>query len=124
MFRFANPNPKAARVGDCVIRALSLALGVSWREAYRELAECGFELCDMPSSNAVWGALLRRHGFRRYAVPNTCHESYSVADFASDHPYGRYVLSLPGHVVTVVDGDWFDTWDSGGEIPSYFFTEG
>lgn len=34
---------------------------------------------------------------------------------------GTYILALSGHVVTVVDGDWYDTWDSGGEIPIYYW---
>lgn len=124
MWRFRNPNPKAARVGDCVIRALSIALEKPWDETYRELCDVGFDMCDMPSSNAVWGAMLRRHGWRRYTVPNCFGDEYTVADFANDHPYGKYVLSLHGHVVSLCDGDWMDTWDSGSEIVVYFWMEG
>jgi hypothetical protein len=38
-----------------------------------------------------------------------------VRDFARDHPRGTYLLGLDGHVVTVIDGDWLDVWDSGDE---------
>ena len=32
------------------------------------------------------------------------------------HPDGVYVLGLQGHVVTVVDGLYYDTWDSGERL--------
>lgn len=37
---------------------------------------------------------------------------------------GRIFLALPSHVVTVIDGDWLDTWDSGGETPLYYWEKG
>lgn len=75
----------------------------------------------MPSANHVWGAYLRRHGFRRYALPDVCPDCYTVADFCRDHPSGVYVLALSGHVVCVEDGDYYDTWDSGAEVPAYYW---
>jgi hypothetical protein len=29
------------------------------------------------------------------------------------HPYGTYVLHIRGHVVTVKDGEYWDSWNSG-----------
>ena len=121
MFKKYNSNPKGEYVGDCVIRAISKATDLSWDRVYAELAVQGFMMADMPSSDAVWGAVLRQAGYYREAVPNTCPDCYTVADFAADHPEGIFVLALGGHVVTVDQGDWFDTWDSGNEIPQYYF---
>ena len=78
-------------------------------------------MADMPSANAVWGAYLSRRGFKRGIVSESCPVCYTVADFAAEHPHGVYVLALGSHVVTVVDGNYFDTWDSGQEIPLYFW---
>lgn len=80
-------------------------------------------MCDMPSSNAVWGAYLRSNGFRVYAIPNYCPDCYTVEDFCADNPYGRYILATGEHVVAVEDGDYYDTWDSGDEIPIYYWKE-
>ena len=117
-----NANPDGRNVGDCTIRALSLALGQSWEQTYVELALEGFAMWDMPSANHVWGAYLRREGFHRRVLPDTCPDCYTVADFARDHPSGTYLLALDGHVVCLIDGDWYDTWDSGGKIPLYYWT--
>ena len=116
-----NPNPAARAVGDCAVRAVARALGVDWETAYIEIAAAGYDMADMPSSDAVWGAVLRKNGFYRQIIPNTCPDCYTVADFARDYPRGVYVLALGGHVVTVDNGDWYDTWDSGRETPQYFW---
>ena len=76
---------------------------------------------DMPPENAVWGAYLKSKGFRRHMIPDSCPDCYTVADFAADHPHGTYLLALPGHVVCVENGDWYDTWDSGGKTPVYYW---
>lgn len=123
-YRAYNPNPDGKRVGDCTVRAISAASGKSWEEVYIALAVEGFALHDMPSANRVWGSVLRRHGWHRQALPNTCPDCYTVADFAADHPAGAYILALPSHVVTVIDGDWLDTWDSGEETPLYYWQKG
>ena len=76
---------------------------------------------DMPSSNAVWGAYLRTLGFKREAIPNTCPECYTVNDFCEDNPEGVFIVATGNHVVAVVDGDYYDTWDSGDELPIYYW---
>lgn len=116
-----NPNPVGLKVGDCVVRALSKALGQDWEQTYIDLCVEGCLRCDMPSANAVWGAYLRRKGFEREIIPNTCPECYTVEDFCADHPNGTYILALDGHVVSVVDGQYFDTWQSGREVPIYYW---
>ena len=122
---FANPNPKGARVGDCVIRALSLALKKPWKEIYTELAVYGYSMSDMPSANAVWDAMLRDHGLIRKGIPDKCGSGcYTVKDFCRDNPQGLFVLGTGNHVVTVINGDYMDTWDSGEEIPMYYYEGG
>lgn len=114
-----NPNPVGRRVGDCAVRAISKALGVDWETAYVMVASNGFSMGDMPSSDSVWGATLRQHGFYRMSIPDTCPDCYSVTDFCNDNPKGTFVLGFGGHVATVVDGDLFDSWDSSNEIPQF-----
>lgn len=114
-----NPNPVGRRVGDCAVRAISKALDVDWETAYVMIASNGFSMGDMPSSDSVWGATLRQHGFYRMSIPDTCPDCYSVTDFCNDNPKGTFVLGFGGHVATVVDGDLFDSWDSSSEIPQF-----
>lgn len=123
MWREFNPNPAGRMVGDCAVRAVSAALGVSWETAFALIAAAGYNMADMPSSNGVFGAVLRQHGFYRTTVPNECPDCYTAADFCKDHPRGVYVLGFGNHVATVIDGDLYDSWDSSSEIPQYFWAK-
>lgn len=120
-YQYYNPNPLSKSVGDCVIRALSKALDTDWYTIYSELTVQGYAMADMPSSNAVWGQYLKSKGFRRYIIPNTCPDCYTVADFCIDNPQGTYILATGSHAVTVQNSTWFDSWDSANEIPIFFW---
>lgn len=115
------PNPNGRRVGDCSVRAISKALDLDWDSAYCLITAEGFRQKDMPSSDAVWGATLRQHGFEREAIPNTCPDCYTAKDFANEHPKNTYILAFGGHVATVQDGNLFDSWDSSQLSPQFYF---
>lgn len=121
MFKEYNPNPVGRRVGDCAVRAVAKALDTDWETAYAKIVKNGFLMADMPSSDSVWGAVLRANGFSRKALPDTCPFCYTAEMFCLDHPEGTYVLGFGGHVATVVDGDLYDSWDSSHEIPTYYY---
>ena len=116
-----NANPGGNRVGDCTVRAISEATGKSWEETYVALALRGYMLSDMPSANHVWGAYLKANGYRRYILPDEFPDDYTVSDFCRNYPEGTYILAINGHVVCVKNGDYIDTWDSGNEIPLYYW---
>lgn len=116
-----NPNPVQRRVGDCSIRAISKALNIDWETAYALIAVNGYAMGDMPSSDSVWGSVLRQNGFYREAIPNSCPYCYTAADFSRDHPKGVFVLGFGGHVATVVNGDLYDSWNSSNEIPQFYW---
>lgn len=122
MFKEYNPNPLNLKVSDCVVRALSKALKTDWKTAYMLTVVKGMALGDIMTANHVWGAVLADHDFKRYAIPNTCPDCYTIKEFAADHPMGVYVLGTGSHAVTVEDGDYFDSWDSGDEVPVYYWS--
>lgn len=118
---FYNPNPKNQRVGDCAVRAVSKAIGMDWVDTYIKLCSEGLIFKDMPNSNYVWGMFLKKYGFEEYMINSVCPNCVTVKEFAKDHKKGRYVLACQNHVVAVIDGDYYDTWDSGEEIVLYYY---
>lgn len=116
-----NENPAQKAVGDCAVRAVSIALAVDWNTAYSMIAAAGYRLSDMPSSNAVWGSVLRQHGFTRHAIPSECPDCYTIGDFADENPHGVYVVGTGNHVVTIKDGVVLDAWDSRNEPALYYW---
>ena len=121
MFIFYNPNPDYILVGDCVIRAICKLTGQDWDSAYIGVAMQGLMMHNMPSANRVWGGYLNRLGFKRYHLPDTCPDCYTVKDFCSDYPAGKYILAIGDHVVAIENGDYYDTWDSGDEVPLFYW---
>lgn len=120
MLKKYNPNPKGKAVGDCTIRALTKALDKSWDDVYVMLSVEGYEMCDMPSSNVVWGNVLRANGYEKKACP----ECSTFSDFAENHKDGTYILCTGSHVACCIDGIIYDSWDSRNELVDFFYSKG
>jgi len=123
MYIYLNPNPQELKTYDCVIRAISIATDKSWYEVYVGVCLKGLELSMMPSTNGVWGEYLKDLGFTRHIIPDTCPTCYTIKDFCGEHFKGTYILGTGTHAVAVIDGDYYDAWDSGNEIPIYYFSK-
>ena len=121
MWQFRNPNPNGKSVGDCTVRAISLATDNGWTETYLDLCLFGLLMADMPSANSVTTAYLRNKGFRRRTIPDDCPDCYTIEDFCKDHPKGTFVIGTGSHLTTVIDGTLFDSWNSLAETPVYYF---
>jgi hypothetical protein len=92
---------------------------MGWETAHLTLDVMAIGMGDMPSSDAVWGAVLRQHGYFKYLV----NEYTTAADFCEEHPRGTYVLAFGGHVATVINGDLYDSWDSSKEVVQYYWSK-
>ena len=78
---------------------------------------------DLLSSNSVIWSVLRENGFKSAERPPSCPDCYTVKEFCNKNPDGVFVLFTSGHVVTAVNGGYFDSWDSGSEILLYVWYE-
>lgn len=108
MFEFYNNNPNNADIFDCSIRSLANATGTTWKQAYEELSENGKHLgLMMDSVESIEYYLDNKY-------PRVCFEETSVREFIYNHPNGSYVISMPNHLTSVVNGinrDTFPTLD-------------
>ena len=116
-----NPNPLGKQTSDCVVRAIAIAKEQSWKRTYRELCELGEIECELPNSNFVWGMYLKDKGAKQFLLPESCPQCITVRAFCEKYPDGIYVIGTGSHAVAVIDGDYYDSWDSGNEVPSYFW---
>lgn len=123
MYKYYNPNPVGRKTEDCSVRAVAKALGISWDDAHDLLSYASKQMGTIMNKNDVISAVLRQNGFHRESLPNFCPDCYTIKDFARDNPRGVYVLGTGSHIVTVINGDWFDMWNSGDEVPQYFWTK-
>ena len=119
MYKYYQPNRKDLKdkYGDCTIRALSKALGVTWLEAFElTIPYCKEYQCtnifDMPHD--LEAQVMSQLGFKYYGVSNARGSKRpTVASFARSHKTGVYILNVANHEVTVIDGVYYDTWDCG-----------
>ena len=123
MWKYANPNPCRQEEPDCVVRAIALATDQDWEDVHWDLCTLSHIRCTMPSVNWLWGLYLKAYGFRRFQLPETCPECVTVREFARRYPEGTYVIGTGSHAVAIINGDWLDAWNSGDEIPSYFYVK-
>lgn len=113
-----NPNPKGKNIGDCTLRAYCAAFDISWEEAF-----------DIASGIAKENASMIQYVAEKVLLEHfncTVSDEYNkktvkakdritVAEFAETHPYGTYILKIRNHVVTLKDGEYWDSWDSGSK---------
>lgn len=109
-----NANSKQRNAQDCVCRAVSLAFGMEYDAAHRMLLAWGR---DCGSSHKYFRV------FKEFLTENNCtYTKYegdlNVDEFCESHPTGTYILvggfkRLTEHAICVIDGDYWDTFDSG-----------
>jgi len=116
-----NPNPLGKQTSDCVVRAIAIATDASWRRVYGDLCDLGNVECEMPTTNVVWGIHLNELGGRQFLLPESCPHCITIRAFCERFPTGVYVIGTGSHAVCVIDGDYYDSWDSGNEVPCYFW---
>lgn len=115
VFTFYNANPLNKRVGDCVIRALSLTPGYDWWKVYHELCDYGETECCTPTDDEAWDAFLKKHKYKRYKMPRKADRKlYTLAEFVKSDLIKDddiVVVSICGHLTCVKGRKVHDTWD-------------
>jgi len=111
-----NPNPKGKNIGDCTLRAYCAAFNISWEEAFdiaSEIAKENGSLIQYVSEKVLvehFGCTIDDKYNKKVVKPK---ERITVSEFATTHPYGVYILRMRGHLVTLRNGEYWDSWDSG-----------
>lgn len=116
---YYQPNKKDIKdkYGDCTVRALSKALNLSWLEAF----DIMIPICREYQVPNIFSApikerkeMMKKLGFDYFPVSNKKGSKRpTVKEFAKEHKNGTYIANVAGHEVAVVNGVYYDTWDSG-----------
>ena len=117
----ANPNPAKKEVPDCVIRAICIALNKPWLEVSDELYEVARKDYSVTLDDNVWGHYLFNLGFKPFLLPQECPRCVTIDAFTKMYPKGTYIIGTGFHAVAVIDGNYYDSWDSGNTVPSFFW---
>lgn len=111
-----NPNPKGKVAEDCTVRAISKLTNKSWDDAYMLVCAGGLIEKTMPDQKSAITTLMGMLGYKNHPLPNTCPKCYTIKQFCIDHPRGSYMVATGSHVVAVIDGNYYDAFNSGNEV--------
>ena len=119
-----NPNPvKSAKANDCTIRAYCAAENLEWDEAYDIACKRGKDCAYMPNDKPAVGEILEKEfGYRRHRVEKE-DKGMTVEEFAIKFDVGTYLVVVARHLVAVIDGKYYDSWDSGKKKVSCYYSK-
>lgn len=109
-----NCNPKNKITNDCVVRAISLAIGKSWEDVYKDLAEQGIKKGLMVNDRNNWKYYLKRLGYKMEKMPKKLNNKrYTVEEFVDDIAENNltYILKIASHLTVVINKKLYDTWN-------------
>lgn len=105
MYKYYNANTYNNDVMDCSVRAISTVEDTSWDYTYNKLSDLARKEGLMFDSVEF----IEEYLDNRY--PRQCHYSKTVGEFIDEHPKGRYLITMQGHITCVIDGVCYDTFD-------------
>lgn len=113
-----NPNPKSRNIGDCTLRAYCAAFGIDWDKAFDIASKIAKDNSSM--IQYMFPKIMEDHfgcekdpDYNKNGRKAQTKDRITVNEFAMTHPYGTYVLGVRQHAVTVKNGEYWDSWDSG-----------
>ena len=115
-FEKYNKNPRNIKAADCVIRAISTALGKPWTQVYTDLTNLGFDLCRMPNEPTTYNKYLEKLGYKKQKMPKRKDNTrYTVEEFANELAVDgkTYIISIANHMTCLKNGTLIDLWNCG-----------
>jgi len=99
--------------GDCATRAMAIALDIDYKSAYNELSEANAKSVGKKSarngiSKEDFNRVLEAHGWVWVAAP----KFQGRKAYVGDMPSGRVIARMAKHLVAVIDGVAYDTFNS------------
>lgn len=106
-FIYYNQNPDGQKKSDCVTRAISLATGLPY-STIRQKLHYTSKLYECPKLDVYCYCHLLDDVFKFQRVD--C-KGMSVGEFADKHNKGVFLVRMPQHISTIVDGNSIDIFD-------------
>lgn len=110
MYRYFNKNSHNNFIDDCVIRCISTLTDRTWRSVYDEMSRLAGDVGLMFDNVSF----VENYLDERY--PRVKHYEITVGEFAREHPYGRYAVTVNNHITPIINGNIIDTFDPSDRV--------
>lgn len=102
---------KAENVGDCAVRAISIATGIDYMKVYNDLKELnGGKSCRNGTPKKVDKAYIRSLGWK-WKPTMLIGKGCQVHLREDELPHGTLIVQVSKHLTCVIDGVIYDTFD-------------
>ena len=128
-FHYHNQNPHNRITTDCVIRAISTATEIPYNQVVMEMAELQCKTGYDDGDKKLYDMYLKSKGWVKNPQPRKDDNTkYTGKEFCEEiqthrHWYNPEIIANigGGHVVAIMFGKVYDTWDStDGSIGNYW----
>lgn len=124
-FEYYNPNPKGLHTNDCVVRALTFFLGMSWRGAFLDIINwCADNGVVEFNRRTQYNKYLEEKGYKRQKAPR---KNLTVGEFWEYFAeYDKtYIVSMPRHLTIISNRHIYDIGDcSHKKMDGYWVRDG
>jgi len=101
---------KMDSTGDCVVRAIAIALRMDYKHVKQSLFDLSMECGFMPNDEKCFEQFLNQHGWiKKSPMKNQNNRKFQLGMMPVSCDM---IVHTTGHVVAVVDGVVHDTYDS------------
>lgn len=104
---YHNANIDGNRISDCVTRSIKLATGLEYSEVRQKL----YHISKLFNCTKLCPCCYRHLLEDVFKFKQVNCDGYTVGEFADKHSYGTYILRVPSHLTTIIDGILYDTFD-------------
>jgi len=117
VYEFKNPHPDNKSVGDCVVRAFTITQEKDYLEVRRELNRLNREWnLDGYKKRKFLKKYYKEKGYERISINEQGMPKLRGYEVAELYPKGTYILNMRKHLVAMIDGIIYDTWNSSNKV--------
>lgn len=109
-----NVNPKNKKTGDCVIRAISVALDKEYWEVVEGLMEVYKKTGHIINSKQCFEKYLKNLGYEKQKMPRRLDKTrYNIEQFNREFakPNTNYIISVARHLTCIKNNELIDIWN-------------
>lgn len=113
-FENYNANPFKKKTGDCVIRAVCVALKENWEDTYKGMFEVAMKTGYAVSCKENYAEYLKQKGYEMKKMPKKINgKRYTLKEFIEElaNPKKNYVVNLANHLTCIEKGTLVDIWN-------------
>ena len=124
-FHYYNANPKNRRTGDCVIRALSLALNKDYKDVLMEMAELSCKTGYSIGSSQLEKKYLEKNGWEKQKQPRMWDgRKITGRQWLTTAGNETMIVSIGAqHLSCIKEGRFWDIWDCSGRCVGVYYVK-